>query len=250
MPAFDTPMNMPAKHWKLIWADEFNYSGLPDPAKWSYETGLVRNNELQYYTEGRQKNARVENNRLILEAHKEDWEGASYTSASIHTLGKASWQYGRIEVRAKVPAARGTWPAAWTLGVNFPAIGWPQCGEIDIMEHVGYDPGVIHGNVHYGTPEHRNANDSLRIPDATEAFHVYAVEWDAEKIAFFVDDRRYFTFSKSDSPTGEWCYSHPHYLILNLAVGGAWGGKEGVDETAFPQRYEVDYVRVYESAAD
>jgi len=239
-----------SKTWKLIWSDEFDYTGLPDPAKWSYERGLIRNHELQFYTEGRRENARVENQRLIIEARKEAWEGSAFTSASIHTLGKAEWTYGRIEVRAKLPSARGTWPAAWTLGTIFPKTGWPLCGEIDIMEHVGYDPGAIHGNVHFGAPDYFNANGCIQVDSATTGFHVYAIEWDAEKIAYFTDGICYFVFAKKDAPDGRWCYDHPHYLILNLAVGGAWGGKEGVDETAFPQRYEIDYVRVYKQATD
>ncbi len=143
--------------WKLVWSDEFNYSGLPDPEKWNYEVGYLRNQELQCYTANRLENARVEDNRLIIEARREEWQGFQYTSASLHTLGKHGWLYGRFEVRAKLPPARGTWPAIWTLGTNIDTIDWPGCGEIDIMEYVGFEPGAkgIYGNVHYGEPEHQ-----------------------------------------------------------------------------------------------
>ncbi len=243
-----TPFSPDPLKWKLVWSDEFERPGLPDPAKWGYETGLVRNNELQYYTASRPENARVEGGRLIIEARKEEWEGSHYTSASLHTLGKASWRYGRLEVRAKLPAARGTWPAFWTLGENYPEVNWPRCGEIDILEHVAHHPGVIFSNIHYGDPSHHNAKGFLVVPDVTCAFHVYAVEWHADHLDFMVDGRIYFTCRKEDSRDGTWPFDHPHYLILNLAVGGVWGGEMGIDADSYPQRYEVDYVRVYEPA--
>ena len=163
------PMLAGGEEWKLVWSDEFNKAGLPDAAKWDYETGLVRNHERQFYTRARRENARVENGMLIIEARKEkyrspstepaarseqegreklDHQGADYTSASLTTSGKAAWTYGRIEVRAKLPSGRGTWPAIWTLGTNIDKAGWPSCGEIDIMEFVGFEPGIIHANIH------------------------------------------------------------------------------------------------------
>jgi len=259
--------------WQLVWADEFDRPGLPDREKWNYEEGLIRNQELQFYTRGRLENARVEDGRLIIEARREAWLGAGYTSASLTTQGLFAWCHGRLEMRAKLPPARGTWPAFWTLGADIDVVDWPRCGEIDIMEYVGHEPGVkgVYGNVHYGNPTHhafiepRDFRDSAkpdlksldsipwkglhRVPDAATAFHVYAVEWFPDRIDFFVDDCRYLTYTREDSADGSWPFDKPHFLILNLAVGGAWGGQLGIDETAFPQRYEIEYVRVFKEQA-
>jgi beta-glucanase (GH16 family) len=250
-----------AADWKLVWSDEFDKPGLPDPAKWNYEEGFIRNNEAQYYTKARSENARVENGMLVIEARKEQFknprfdqaaasgsrqnrEFAEYTSASLTTRGKADWTYGRIEVRVKLPPGRGTWPAIWTLGTNSAHVGWPAGGEIDIMEFVGFDPGVIHANIHtkkYNHVKKTGKGSQITIPDAGEAFHVYALEWDADRLDFFVDDKKYFTYENEKSGEDAW-----PYLILNLAIGGAWGGAKGIDETCFPQRYYIDYVRVYQ----
>lgn len=251
--------------WKLVWADDFNEPGLPNPAKWSYETGFIRNNELQYYTRERPENARVEDGMLVIEARKEQFknpdydpesrrgrrgrEFAEYTSASLTTQGKASWTYGRIEVRAKLPSGRGTWPAIWTLGTNIREVGWPACGEIDIMEFVGFEPGIIHANVHTRSYNHTRGTgkgDKITIADASNAFHVYAIEWYEDHIDFFVDDRKYFTFKNEGSGDDVWPYNKDQYLILNLAIGGSWGGQKGIDDSIFPQRYYIDYVRVYQ----
>jgi beta-glucanase (GH16 family) len=257
-----------AADWKLVWSDEFDRPGLPDPAKWDYEEGFVRNNEAQFYTRGRKENARVENGLLVIEARKEPYQNpafdpnaktkgsarrsrasAEYTSASLTTRGKASWTYGRIEVRAKLPSARGTWPAIWTLGTNSRDAGWPACGEIDIMEFVGFDPGIIHANIHtrkYNHVQHTGKGSQITIPDASEQFHVYALEWDADHLDFFVDAKKYFTYRNEGTGRDAWPYSQDQYLILNLAIGGAWGGQKGIDDAAFPQRYYIDYVRVYQ----
>jgi beta-glucanase (GH16 family) len=254
--------------WKLVWSDEFDKPGLPDPVKWEYETGFIRNNEQQYYTRGRQENARVENGMLVIEARKEQFknpgydpeakgsgnsrrgrEFASFTSASLTTRGKAGWTYGRVEVRAKLPAGRGVWPAIWTLGSNTHEVGWPRCGEMDIMEFVGHQPGVIHANIHTAKYNHIRKNgkgSQLTVPDASEAFHVYALEWDKDRLDFFVDDHKYFTYENEGSGPDAWPYNKEQYLILNLAIGGEWGGAKGIDESIFPQRYCIDYVRVYQ----
>lgn len=255
--------------WKLVWSDEFSTPGLPDPTRWTYETGFIRNGERQFYTTGRSENARVENGHLIIEARKERWanpkhrpdqpgtsrEGrsnaafADFTSASLTTQGKTSWTYGRLEVRAKLPTARGTWPAIWTLGTNMPAVGWPTCGEIDIMEFVGYDPGVVHANIHTKTYNHvqnTGKGSSIKVPDASATFHVYALEWTPAQLQFFVDDRPYFTYANDGTGRNAWPFDQAQYLILNLAIGGTWGGQKGVDEAAFPQRMEIDYVRIFE----
>lgn len=261
-----------AGEWKLVWNDEFDRPGLPDPARWSYETGYLRNHEKQFYTRDRRENARVEGGMLIIEARKERYpipassaaagrrqrqgsagEFAEYTSASLTTHGKAAWTHGRIEVRAKLPAGRGTWPAIWTLGTDIGEAGWPACGEIDIMEHVGFDPGTIHANVHtakYNHVKKTNKGDRTTVADASEAFHVYAIEWDAKTIAFFVDDRKYFTYTNEGSGREAWPFDREQYLILNLAIGGDWGGQKGIDDRIFPQRYTIDYVRVYQRSPD
>jgi beta-glucanase (GH16 family) len=257
-----------ASDWQLVWSDEFDKPGLPDTIKWNYETGFIRNNEAQYYTRERKENARVENGMLVIEARKEHFrnpefdpaaagfrrgrrsrEFAEYTSASLTTRGKTNWTCGRIEVRAKLPAGRGTWPAIWTLGANERQVGWPGCGEIDIMEFVGHDPGIVHANVHTKKYNHIQKNGKggqLKMPNASEAFHVYALEWDSEHLDFFADDQKYFTYTNEKSGSDAWPFDKDQFLILNLAIGGAWGGQKGIDDAIFPQQYLIDYVRVYQ----
>ena len=241
------------KTWELIWSDEFETPGLPDPEKWNYEVGLIRNNELQYYTEARAENSRVEDGNLVIEARQEPFEGSAYTSASLITEPKASWTYGRIEVRADIPEGRGMWPAIWMLGENIGEVGWPDCGEIDIMENVGFEPDTIHGTVHTGKYNHVSGTAqgaALSIPQVGKNFHVFAIEWDPQKIDFFVDDRYYFTFANDGQGTASWPFDQKMYLILNIAIGGAWGGQQGVDDQIFPQQMLVDYVRIFESSGE
>jgi beta-glucanase (GH16 family) len=234
---------------ELIWSDEFNYSGLPDSSKWGYEQGMIRNNEAQYYTKKRLKNARVEDGHLIIEARKENYKGAEYTSASINTLNKKHFQYGRIEARAKVPVGKGTWPAIWMLGTNISEVGWPDCGEIDILENVGYDPDEVHANIHTAAYNHvdgTNKGNSIKLDKPWENFHTYAVEWRKDRIDFFVDTTKYFTFRNDGKGKNDtWPFDKPHYLLLNLAIGGSWGGQQGIDDSKFPHKYYIDYVRVY-----
>jgi beta-glucanase (GH16 family) len=237
-----------AQKWELVWNDEFNYTGLPDSSKWGYEVGFVRNNEPQYYTEKRIKNARVEDGSLILEAHKEIYKGALYSSASIHNKTKGDFIYGKIEVCAKLPEGKGSWPAIWLLGSSYPETDWPICGEIDIMEHVGYDMGKIHFNVHtnkYNWSKKTNRNDSIMVPTASTDYHVYAMEWYPEKLVFWVDGKQTYQFVNDGTGEGGWPFDKPCYLILNLAIGGAWGGKYGIDDAIFPVKYAIDYVRIY-----
>jgi beta-glucanase (GH16 family) len=241
-----------AEDWKLVWSDEFDYVGLPDAKKWSYETGFVRNKESQYYTKERTENARVEDGMLIIESKKETYKNASYTSASVHTKGKASWTYGRIEVKAKLPTGKGMWPAIWMLGTNIKQDGWPTCGEIDIMENVGYDPQTIHANIHtkaYNHVKNTNKGSKIRLTAPYNEFHIYAVEWDEDTMKFFVDDKRYFIFRNEHTGNETWPFDKPHYLILNAAIGGSWGGQQGIDDSIFPQKYYIDYVRVYQKPA-
>lgn len=238
------------KDWQLVWSDEFNGQGLPDTDKWGYDTGYIANREKQYYIASRLQNARQENGNLVIEAHKESWEGFDYTSARLVTRDKATWTYGRFEVRAKVPTGVGTWPAIWMLGTNIKEVGWPRCGEIDIMEHVGFDPRNIHGNVHTKAYNHSigtNKGGTIELEKPWGDFHVYAIEWFEDHIDFFVDDVKYFSFEKeSDVDDTVWPFNKPQYLILNLAIGGNWGGREGIDDTLFPHQFHIDYVRVYQ----
>jgi beta-glucanase (GH16 family) len=235
--------------WRLVWQDEFSGTGLPDATRWDYEVGYVRNSELQYYTRARTENARQENGQLILEARRDGWNGHDITSASIITKGKKSFLYGRIEVRAKLPTGKGTWPAFWMLGTNIDQVGWPACGEIDIMEYVGFSPTTIHGTVH--TPFYYHGSAAGPRGGNTQAsspwldYHLYAIEWFPDRIDFFVDSVKYFTFF-NEGTSAKWPFDKPHYLLLNLAIGGSWGGQQGVDMTLFPHRVYVDYVRVYE----
>ena len=230
--------------WLVVWSDEFNRDGLPDARKWDYEVGLVRNKEAQYYTRRRPENARVERGLLVIEARREPWQGSDYTSASLITLGKFGFQYGRVEVRAKLPAARGAWPAIWMLGEDRAIVGWPRCGELDILEHVGHLPGVVHGTVHQAKDSsgYQSKGGTVHIPTATSAFHTYRVDWTPQAIIWFVDDVEYFRFPYVGPTT--WTFDRRMYLLLNLAVGGSWGGQQGIDAVLFPQRFEVDWVRV------
>ena len=247
---------------KLIWSDEFDYSGLPDNSKWDYETGFVRNKEAQYYTKKRPENARVENGNLVITAVKEkfknpnynpgspNWqenrEYAEYTSASVITKGKLNVKYGRIEVRAKLPYGDGTWPAIWMLGENISQIGWPRSGEIDIMEFLGRESHRIYGTCHWGDANGKHKSEGRHIdvtPEPSKDFHVYAVNWFPDRIEFFYDDRLYFTFNTGTADNGaDNAFHKPFYLLINLAMGG-WGGD--IDDSVLPQKYLIDYVRIY-----
>jgi beta-glucanase (GH16 family) len=239
--------------WKLVWSDEFDHGTQPDPARWSYDVGGHGwgNHELQFYTDARRENCRVEDGHLVIEARRESWRGSDYTSARLVTKDKGDWKSGRFEIRARLPLARGTWPAIWMLPTvwNLGNGGWPDNGEIDIMEHVGYAPGIVHASTHSRQHQWRNKNQrtaTLAVPDAGTAFHTYAMEWDDGEIRIYVDDQHYFTSRKDGGDWTSWPFTRDFHLVLNLAVGGDWGGVKGVDETAFPQRMEVDYVRVYQ----
>ncbi len=249
-PKKDLNLDLKGVEWKLVWEDNFDTDGLPDDNNWDYEVGYIRNNEVQYYAENRLENARIENGNLIIEARKDNWNDHEITSASLNTYGKKSILYGRVEVRAKLPTGLGTWPAIWMLGNNFrTGTKWPDCGEIDIMENVGFDPDVIHANVHTKAYNHTigtNKGDKINNIRPYADFHVYAIEWFEDRIEFFVDDTRFFVFKNEYSGFEKWPFDKPHYLILNFAVGGSWGGQKGIDDSIFPQKYYIDYVRVYE----
>jgi beta-glucanase (GH16 family) len=237
---------------KLVWSDEFDTPGAPDSSKWNYETGYIRNHEMQYYTNN-PENARVEDGNLIIEAKRDssivENDTLKVTSASLITKGKQEWTYGKIEVRAKIPSFLGSWPAIWMLGSNINEVGWPKCGEIDMMENVGFDPDTVHFNIHteaYNHVKGTNKGKKVFVNDAAADFHVYTLEWHEDRLDFFLDSVKVFTFNNEGKGTEVWPYDKPHYLILNLAVGGAWGGSKGVDLSALPQKLIIDYVRVYQ----
>lgn len=235
---------------QLIWADEFNTAGAPNSSNWGYDIGTGSggwgNNELQYYT-NRSDNVKVENGKLIITAKKESYGGMGYTSARLLSQNKFSFKYGRVEVSAKLPGGIGIWPAIWMLGDNFTSVGWPACGEIDIMEYVGYEPTKVHATVHTTAGSGGNGSGaSTTVSDCETNFHVYAIEWDSEKIKFFVDDILYYTYQPTTYITSTWPFSENFFFILNVAVGGNWGGLQGVDDSIFPQSMEIDYVRVYQ----
>ncbi|MCA1196643.1 glycoside hydrolase family 16 protein [Sphingomonas sp. R647] len=241
-----------APRYQLVWADEFDRDGLPDATKWSWDTHANKagwyNNELQYYAADRAENARVENGRLIITARREsltdrpDHGGQRYTSARLITKGKAEWTYGMIEVRAKLPCGKGSWPAIWMLGAT---ANWPDGGEIDIMEHVGKLPGDVFGTIHTRSTAGTYGNGGkIRVEDACTAFHDYQIVWTPDAISFAVDGKAYHRYRNTGTGAAQWPFDQPQYLLLNLAIGGAMGGE--VDDAIFPTRFEIDHVRVYQ----
>lgn len=239
--------------YELVWSDEFDYTGPPAPSRWTYDIGGHGwgNNELQYYTQGR--NVEVKDGVLIIEARKEQYRGSAYTSTRLISKNRGDWLYGKIEVRAKIPSGRGTWPAIWMLPTDWEYGRWPASGEIDIMEHVGYAPNIIHGTVHTQRYNHKNGTQvgkNIRVESATEMFHTYSIEWFPDRIDFFVDEEEYFRFSPfahiAEPGHEEWPFNRRFHLLLNIAVGGDWGGARGVDDSIWPVRMEVDFVRVYQ----
>jgi beta-glucanase (GH16 family) len=236
---------------KLIWADEFLVNGLPDSTKWDYDLGDHGwgNNELQYYTRENLQNARVENGILTIEARADSTFPKGYSSSRIVTKGKAAWQYGYFEIKAKLPQGTGTWPAIWMLPEENLHGGWPKNGEIDIMEHVGYDPGKVHGTVHTEAFNHSIGTQKggfLLVENFQSDFHLYAIDWTKDKIDFYIDDHLYFSFANTGGDYRQWPFDQPFHLILNIAVGGNWGGQKGVNPDIWPQKMEVDHVRVYD----
>lgn len=246
------------ENWRLVWGDEFETEGRPDPEKWSYDSGGEGggNNELQFYTRDRPANARVQGGHLIIEARNERWQGHYYTSARLVTKGKGDWTYGRFEVRARLPSGRGTWPAIWMLPSQEKHGGehWLDNGEIDIVEHVGHAPDTVHTTVHtraYNALKGNQRGAQIYVPDARTSFNVYALEWTPTEIRGFVNDQQHFSFENErctdlEADYRQWPFDQPFHLVINLAVGGTWGGAEGIDPSIWPQRLEVDYVRVYE----
>jgi len=239
--------------YELVWSDEFEYEGLPDEEKWNYDIGGNGwgNGELQYYSDD--SNAYVSDGSLVIEARKEEMKGMSYTSARLVSRNKGDWLYGKIEVKAKLPDALGSWPAIWLLPTDYEYGSWPDSGEIDIMEYVIQQKNTIHAAIHTKTYNHKidtQKGSTDFVEGVSEEYHIYSVEWLPDKIITYVDGERYFIFEPSmytDEPTyAEWPFDKRMSLVLNIAVGG-WGGAEGIEESAFPCQMLVDYVRVYQS---
>lgn len=247
--------------WELVWSDEFDYTGVPDPQKWSFDTSGNNwnwgNDEAQNYTTSKDGNAWVEDGKLVIEARKEDyyWAGdgetKNYTSARLITRYKGDWLYGKIEVRAKLPRGVGIWPAIWMMPTDDVYGGWPKSGEIDIMEYVGFDKGNVHANVHHTStnPDKRSegqgATKSVYSPYSV--YHTYGLIWTEDKMEFQVNGNTYMTYKNEGKGHITWPFDQRFHLILNVAVGGTWGGQQGIDDTIFPQKMLVDYVRVYKA---
>lgn len=233
----------------LLWSDEFDGTSV-NLNNWTFETGDNGwgNNELQNYTNG--DNAHISNGKLIITAKKLNDNKAvgSYTSTRMITWGKKEFTYGRIEVRAKLPSGKGIWPAIWMLGANLNTVSWPACGEIDIMEYVGYQPNVIHATVHTAAGSGSNGDGSSKtLETAEKEFHVYGLIWDRSSLTFYIDtpDNVTHVYAPSVKNASNWPFDKPQFFILNVAVGGNWGGAQGIDNTIFPQVMEIDYVRVF-----
>jgi beta-glucanase (GH16 family) len=251
-----SPVSKSNRDWVITWDDEFDgqRGSSPDKSHWVAETGgnSWGNQELQYYTP-RRENLRQQDGHLVMEAAKEEFTGSDgvkrhYTSARIMTQGRFSQTYGRFEARIKIPFGQGMWPAFWLLGDDFSKVGWPACGEIDIMENSGAQRSTIHSSLHgpgYADTEAITSSYTLPKGGFSDDFHVFAVEWAPEVIRFYVDDQLYGTRTPADLPKGSrWVFDHPFFLVLNLAVGGNFPGRPD-SSTVFPQRMLVDYVRVY-----
>ena len=239
------------KHWRFekkpVWQDDFS-TGKVDQSKWTFETGGSGwgNNELQYYTSG--TNSTIADGNLVITAKKEQFNTNNYTSSRMVTKGKGDWLYGRFEVRAKLPKGKGTWPAIWMLSSDDSYGGWPASGEIDIMEHVGFDQDNVHSTAHTSAYNHMKGTQKTGtkiVKGATNDFHVYRIDWTPYAIRGFIDGNQYFEFINENTTFESWPFNKRFHLILNLAVGGDWGGAKGVDAAAFPTSMVVDYVKVY-----
>jgi len=245
----DIDSEIPAGY-QLVWSDEFNYTGLPDASKWSYDIGGSGwgNNEAQYYTGSRLKNSEVKDGNLYISAIKEDFEGEKYTSARLVTRSKGDWTYGRVEVKAKLPDGIGMWPAIWMLPTDWAYGGWPDSGEIDIMENLGYIPYYVAGTVQtqsYNFRANSQKQSIIGVADCYSAFHKYILEWESDEIRIYVDSQLYLTFKNQGTGFEVWPFDKQFHLILNVAVGGTFGGAQGIDDSIFPRSMVVDYVRVY-----
>jgi len=247
------PVEIVDKQWSFdaapTWVDEFDYTGLPATNKWDYDLGGSGwgNNEKQLYT-NTLNNVSVADGKLTITAKKENVNGMGYTSTRLVTRGKLDVLYGRIEVRAKLPTGRGTWPAIWMLPTDRVYGDWPKSGEIDIMEHVGYDQNTVHFSTHseaYYFKINTQKTSKKLIPDASTAFHDYRVDWTPYAIRGYFDNTLVFEFTNEGKTYKEWPFDKRFHILINLAVGGDWGGAQGIDDSIFPQKFEVEYVRYY-----
>ncbi|WP_372948952.1 family 16 glycosylhydrolase [Mariniphaga sp.] len=245
--------NSEKDNWQLVWSDEFDTDGLPDTTKWNYDTRGNEygwgNNEKQWYPVADPDNVYIRDGILTITAIKEPTFGKEYSSARLTTKGKGDWKYCKVEVRAKVPSGRGTWPAIWMLPTENNYGGWPKSGEIDIMEHVGFNPDTVFSTVHTGAFNHTigtQVGKKIGLPTATTKFHVYTTEWNENEIKSYVDGEHYFTFTNNGEGFEAWPFDQQFHLILNLAIGGGLGGKKGIDDSKFPHHFQIDYVRVYQ----
>lgn len=237
---------------RLVFEDDFSTAGAPDSTKWTYEEGYVRNGEMQYYT--RRANSVCTDGLLIIEARNDsaiiDGAVCPVTSASLTTSGRHAWKYGYVEVRARIGSARGTWPAIWMMPQGSDYGAWPRSGEIDIMEHVGYAPENIHFAAHTERYNHMRGVQNNKVcpaPEAVGAFHTYGLRWTPEKLTWYFDGEEKYSLSKEpNADWTSWPFDKEFYLILNLAIGGGWGGQQGVDLEALPRTFEIDYVRVFQ----
>ncbi len=245
---FSSITTLSAQEWEQVWADEFNGDTLNED-HWSFELGNGcpdlcgwGNNELQIYTS---TNHRLEGGKLYITAKKED---GRYTSTKITTQKKQTFQYGKFEIRAKLATGQGLWPAFWLLGENINTAKWPSCGEIDVLEYVGRAPGEIFTSLHtlsnHGDYAHTK---TTTIPNIEEGFHLYTADWNEDSIRFFVDNKLVYQFAPKEKNMAIWPFNQPFYLLLNLAVGGNFGG-EITEESVFPQEFVIDYIRVFQQA--
>ena len=241
--------------YTLVWSYEFDSSDI-DLNKWSYDIGTGNwgwgNGEAQYYTSNT-SNSFIEDGKLIIQAILQNYGGSNYTSARMVTKNKGDWKYGKFEIRAKLPSGIGTWPAIWMLPTENIYGGWPKSGEIDIMEHVGFDPGNIHGTAHTDFYNWFDGNpppgSSMIVSDYNSDFHNYILEWTENSLAWFVDGNQYFMYTNNNQGWSMWPFDQDFHLLLNIAIGGTWGGEQGIDDSIFPLRLEVDYVRVYQAVS-
>lgn len=254
VPPGSTNNNKPVdKNWSFettpVWSDEFDYSGAPASSKWDYDIGGSGwgNNELQYYTDDT-GNAVVGNGVLTVKVKKEPTEGRDYSSARLVTRNKGDWLYGRFEIKARLPEGKGTWPAIWMLPTDWAYGDWPKSGEIDIMEHVGYDQNRVHITVHTAAYNHSigtQRGNSKVIDNASSEYHLYRVDWTPYAIRGYIDDEKIFEFINEGKGSDAWPFDKRFHLLINIAYGGNWGGAQGIDDSTLPQTMEVDYVRVY-----
>ncbi len=243
-----SPLSYPGK--SLVWSEEFDQSTL-DMNSWNYETGgYWFNNELQYYRGGT-ANTALQNGKLVITAKKETYQNREHTSARLTTEGKVEYKYGRIDVRGKLPKGQGIWPAIWLLGNDLSSVGWPACGELDMVELLGHTPQTVHGSINYGPQGNSWAytkTTSYTLPgeDFSDKYHVFSILWEENSIKYYVDDNLYTTYTPNNIVSGQsWRFNHPFFFILNVAVGGDWPGNPD-QTTAFPQQMLIDYIRVFQ----